>query len=121
VAGKSDPVKEINMIGSGTVIEGKIRCQGSIRIDGKLIGDLSVGEAVAVGLTGEVEGAITAKNITIGGKVRGSIVAAEKVVFEGKSAIKGDVRATRLVVDEGCVFDGKVAMSDRSQSGEPRH
>jgi len=121
VAGKSDTVKEINMIGSGTVVEGKVRCQGSIRIDGKIIGDVSVGEAVAVGLTGDIEGTITAKNVTIGGKVRGSIMASEKIVFEGKSTIKGDIRATRLVVDEGCVFDGKIAMSDRSQSGEPRH
>lgn len=121
MAGKNDPVKEINIIGSGTLVEGKIRCQGSIRVDGKIVGDLTAGEAVAVGLPGEIEGNISAKNVTIGGKVKGSIIVAGKVVFEAKSTIRGDIRAARLVVDEGCVFDGKVAMSDRAQSADQKH
>ncbi|MCX7984906.1 MAG: polymer-forming cytoskeletal protein [Bacteroidetes bacterium] len=118
---KSDAVKEVNLIGAGTVVEGKIRSQGSIRIDGKVLGDILANEAVAIGLSGEVEGNITAKNVTVGGKVRGTITAAEKVVFEGKSVIRGDVRATRLVVDEGSIFDGKIAMAEKSQQEVRQH
>ena len=50
---KSDPVKELNLIGAGTVVEGKIRSQGSVRVDGKLIGDVTASESIAVGLSGE--------------------------------------------------------------------
>jgi len=35
------------------------------------------------------------------------------VVFEGKSVVRGDIRATRLVIDEGSVFDGRVSMTDK--------
>jgi cytoskeletal protein CcmA (bactofilin family) len=42
-------------------------------------------------------------------------------VFEGKAVVKGDIRAMKLVIDEGCVFDGKVAMTERTQLYEPRH
>lgn len=112
---KPDSSKDLNLVSSGTVVEGKIRSQGSVRIDGKVVGDITTGESLAVGMNGEVEGNIVAKNVTIGGKVRGSISASDKVVFEGKSVVRGDVKAVRLVVDEGSMFDGRVSMADRAQ------
>lgn len=118
---KNDPVKELNIIGPGTVVEGKIRSQGSVRIDGKVTGEITASESIAVGITGEIDGNISAKNATIGGKVRGSIIATEKIVFEGKAVIKGDIRASKLVIDEGCMFDGKVAMTEKAQVYEARH
>jgi cytoskeletal protein CcmA (bactofilin family) len=118
---KNDPSKELNLIGVGTVVEGKIRSQGSVRIDGKVTGDVNASESLAIGLTGEVEGTVSAKNVTVGGKVRGSVSATEKVVFEGKAVVKGDVKAVKLVIDEGCTFDGKVSMSEKTQTFEARH
>ncbi|MFH0988561.1 MAG: polymer-forming cytoskeletal protein [bacterium] len=120
---KTDPVKELNLIGAGTVVEGKIKSQGSVRIDGKLVGDVTASENLAVGLTGEIEGNTTAKNVTVGGKVHGAITASEKLVFEGKAVVKGDIRAATLVIDEGCKFDGKVNMSEKSTpySQDSRH
>jgi cytoskeletal protein CcmA (bactofilin family) len=118
---KSDPIKELNMVGAGTVVEGKIRSQGSVRIDGKVIGEVIASESLAIGVMGEIEGNITAKNITIGGKIRGAVSAAEKVVFESKSVIRGDVRATKLVIDEGSIFDGKVSMSEKAPLYEVKH
>lgn len=121
MAGKSENVKELNMISAGTSVEGKIRSQGNVRIDGKVIGEVSVSESLAVGISGEIEGNITAKNVTVGGKIRGSINAGDKVVFESKSVVRGDVRAARLVIDEGSVFDGKVSMTERGPSYEQKH
>lgn len=118
---KPDPMKEMNLVGVGTVVEGKIRSQGSVRVDGKVVGEISASESLAVGAAGEIEGNISAKNVVVGGKVRGSITATEKVVFEGKSVVKGDVRASKLVIDEGSIFDGRVTMSDRASSYETKH
>lgn len=118
---KLDPVKELNMIAAGTTVEGKIRTQGSVRVDGKVIGEVTAGEVLAVGQTGEIEGNVTAKNLTVGGKIRGSINVAEKAVLEGKAVVRGDLRAARLVIDEGAIFDGKVSMSDKAQTFESKH
>ena len=118
---KLDPVKEMNIIGAGTVIEGKIRSQGSVRVDGKLIGEVTANESIAVGVTGEIEGNVIAKNVTVGGKVRGTINASEKIVFEGKSVIRADIRATRLVIDEGSIFDGKISMTEKAPMYEVKH
>jgi cytoskeletal protein CcmA (bactofilin family) len=120
VAAKLDPIKEMNIIGAGTVVEGKIRSQGSVRVDGKLVGEVTASESLAVGVTGEIDGNVTA-NVTIGGKVRGTINVAEKIVFEGKSVVRADIRATRLIIDEGSIFDGKVSMTDRAPTYEAKH
>lgn len=118
---KPDPTKELNLIGQGTSVEGKIKTQGSVRVDGKIVGEITASESIAIGLTGEVEGTVTAKNATVGGKLRGSLTVTEKIVFEGKSVIRGDIRAAKLVVDEGCMFDGKVSMADRGPTHDQRH
>jgi cytoskeletal protein CcmA (bactofilin family) len=121
VSTKFDPVKEMNIIGTGTVVEGKIRSQGNVRVDGKLIGEVTASESLSVGVTGEIEGNVTAKNVTVGGKVRGTISATEKIVFEGKSVVRGDIRATRLIVDEGSIFDGRVSMTEKVPIYEVKH
>ncbi len=101
-----------NVISAGTTVEGKIRTQGSLRLDGKMTGEIHAAENLAIGVSGELDGLMNGRNITIGGKVRGNINAIEKLVLEGKSVVRGDIRAARLVIDEGAVFDGKVSMSE---------
>jgi cytoskeletal protein CcmA (bactofilin family) len=102
---------ELSFIGNSTVVEGKIKTEGSIRIDGKLVGDLISKANAALGGNGIIEGNLTARNVTLAGKVTGTVTASEKLVLEAKSMVKGDIRAARLVVDEGAVFDGHCAMS----------
>ncbi|HTK80675.1 MAG TPA: polymer-forming cytoskeletal protein [Bacteroidota bacterium] len=104
---------ELNLVAAGTVFEGKLRTPGSIRIDGKIIGEVTATQNIAVGNSGEVEGNITAKNVTIGGKIKGLAVAQEKLVFETKAVVRGDVRTAKLVIEEGAVFDGKCMMSEK--------
>jgi cytoskeletal protein CcmA (bactofilin family) len=103
---------ELNLIAAGTVFEGKIRTPGSLRIDGRLVGDIMATQNVSIGSTGDVTGNISAKNITIGGKVSGSVVAQEKLVFETKAVMRGDIRASKLVINEGALYDGQCVMSD---------
>ncbi len=104
---------ELNLIAAGTVVEGKLRTPGSIRVDGKVIGEVMATQNISIGNTGDVEGNVSAKTVTIGGKIKGLIVAQEKLVFESKAVVHGDIRAAKLVIDEGAVFDGKCMMSEK--------
>lgn len=112
MASKNEPNQELNLIGAGTMLEGKIRTPGSIRIEGRVVGEVIASNTISVGTSGDVDGTISAKNISIGGKMRGSIHAQEKLVFESKAVIRGDIRAAKLVIDEGALFDGKCVMSE---------
>ncbi len=110
---------DLSLVGTGTVVEGKIKTEGSIRIDGKLVGELHAKANIAIGPGGVVEGNISAKNVSLAGKVVGTVAAAEKLVLEQKSIVKGDIRAARLVVDEGATFDGQCAMTPASSPAKP--
>jgi len=80
-------------------------------IERRLLGEVTAAQNISLGSTGEVEGNVTAKSVTIGGKIRGAIVAQEKLVFESKAVVRGDIKAAKLVIDEGALFDGKCVMS----------
>jgi cytoskeletal protein CcmA (bactofilin family) len=101
----------LSLISANTSVEGKLTTEGSVRIDGKLIGDVIAKANVAVGLTGTVEGSVAGKNVALAGRVKGYVTAAEKLILESKSVVRGDIRAVKLVVDEGATFDGHCAMS----------
>ncbi len=101
---------ELSLIGSGTVVEGKITTEGSIRIDGTLVGDVLAKANAAIGASGVVKGTISARNVTLSGKVKGTVMASEKLVLESKSVLQGDIKSVKLVVDEGAVFEGQCSM-----------
>jgi cytoskeletal protein CcmA (bactofilin family) len=58
---KTENGSELNLIAAGTVFEGKLRTPGSIRVDGKIIGEVSATQNIAVGGTGDIEGNVNAK------------------------------------------------------------
>ena len=109
---KTETGNDHNLVTAGTVFEGKLRTPGKIRIDGKIIGDVIATQDIFLGPSGEVEGNLSAKNVTIGGKIKGTIVAQERLEFETKAMIRGDIRAAKLVIHEGALFDGKCIMAD---------
>lgn len=110
---------ELNtIIGKGTVVEGDMRVQNSIRIDGRIKGKISITETAIIGKDGEVEGRINAKHVMLAGKVQGNIVASGKVLLESKASVLGNIKASRLVVDEGALFDGNCHMKEGKELKE---
>src|SRR5438046_10669225 len=101
MAMKSEEGTELNLITSGTVFEGKLRTPGSIRVDGKVLGEITATQNVSIGNGGDVDGTVSAKIVTIGGKIKGTVFAQEKLVFEAKAVVRGDIRRYNLVIDEG--------------------
>lgn len=107
---------ELNFLGGGTTIEGTVRANNSVRIDGTLKGTLICKNTLTVGINGEIEGDVEAKNAIIGGKINGKIKVAEKLVLESKSTLIGELKASKLIIDDGAVFEGtsKMAVTPKS-------
>ena len=97
---------ETTIIGRGVKIDGKLNCNGNIRIEGEIKGDISSRSNVVVGEKGNVNGQINADSITIGGKVNGTVNANKKLVLDPTADLKGDIVTKILIVEEGARFEG---------------
>ncbi len=108
------------LIGHGTVVEGTLNVSSSMRVDGKIVGQVTCSDSLLVGKTGVLEASVKVKNATIGGRIEGDIVASEVVILEGNSTVLGDVTTKKLIIEEGAVFNGTCHMSgDASKSVKP--
>lgn len=107
---------ELNFLGGGTVVEGTVRANNSVRVDGKIKGKLICKNTLTIGVNGEIEGDVEAKNAIVGGKIKGKIKVAEKLVLEAKSILIGDLKASKLLIDEGAVFEGTSDMGKKEPS-----
>jgi len=107
---------DITIISNGVKVEGKISSDGSIRIEGNILGDIDSNGNVTIGELGEVFGKVNGFSITIGGKVQCTINAKEKLILESKADLKGDVYTKILVVEAGARFDGKSNMGGTGSS-----
>jgi cytoskeletal protein CcmA (bactofilin family) len=101
---------EATVISKGVKIEGKLSCSGSIRLDGEVQGDISSQSTVIIGENGKVNGEINAENITIGGKVTGTVKAKEKLVLDAKANLQGDIFSKVISVEAGANFNGNCKM-----------
>lgn len=114
------PNGEVSILSSGVKIEGKLYSEGNVRIDGTIIGDVTVNGNLTLGDTSDINGELKAKNITMSGKVDGKVIASEKLILESKSKLKGDLFARILVIQEGALFDGTSTMSGNSNASAPK-
>jgi cytoskeletal protein CcmA (bactofilin family) len=113
---ESDRSGELNtVIGKGTVIEGLLTVQNSLRVDGRVQGQVQASDSLVVGKDGEIEGEVKARNAIIGGRVKNRILATGKVVLEAHAVVHGEIKTGKLVIDEGAVFDGNCAMSENGR------
>ena len=101
---------ELNLIGVGTFVEGTVETKGSLRIDGRVKGAVKAGETLTIGGKGEVSGEIQARMAVVGGRIEGDIRVEEKLVLETNSVLIGNLKAKKLVIDEGALFQGKSDM-----------
>jgi len=112
------------LIGRTTVIQGTLILVDSVRIDGKVLGNIETSPGskitVAIGPTGEVTGDITAHRIMVAGKVAGHIFAAERVEFQKDSLVNGDVSYGSISIEHGAKLSVLIIQNqtaDESASG----
>src|SRR6185436_6088801 len=100
----------INLIGAGTVVEGDIKSNGDIRIDGTVYGAVNSKAKVVIGSTGVIEGDVTSQNADVSGTVRGKTSISELLFLKSSASVMGDIVTGKLVVEVGATFTGSCNM-----------
>ena len=105
----------INLVGLGTEINGDITSNGDLRIDGTLIGNLTVKGKVVIGETGKIKGEISCKNSDISGTVEGKVTVQELLSIKSTARISGDLNVGKLAIEPGSKFTGYCDMGSADQ------
>jgi cytoskeletal protein CcmA (bactofilin family) len=96
-----------NVLNSDVELHGTLRFSGELSFDGKLDGDISSEGSLDLGDNAVVRGNINVTSVVVRGKINGNITAREKIDIRAKTELFGDVRASRLVMEEGVTFVGQ--------------
>jgi cytoskeletal protein CcmA (bactofilin family) len=110
----------VNIIGNGTDINGNIKTNGDLRIDGFIKGTIQASGKVVVGSTGKVEGEISCQNADISGDVKAHIKVSELLSLKATATVSGDIFTNKLAIEPGAVFTGACKMGNQDNfNGKP--
>jgi cytoskeletal protein CcmA (bactofilin family) len=100
-----------NVLNSDVEIKGNLKFTGELTLEGKLEGEVQTDGLLNLGDSAVVNGNINAQSVVVRGKINGNIYAKEKIEIKAKAELFGDIRATKLVVEEGVTFVGKTEVN----------
>ncbi|MCP5058749.1 MAG: polymer-forming cytoskeletal protein [bacterium] len=104
-------------IGKSITIKGDLTGNEDLQIDGTVEGRIDLpNNQLTIGADGEVKAEVTAKAVSVIGHVTGNLNATDKIEVEGAGIVDGDVRAPRLIIQEGAVLNGAVEMGAKAAS-----
>ena len=106
------------IIGRTTLVEGIIKTEEPLRIDGKVQGEVISKADLIIGEKSHIAGDISCQNLMLAGTVQGNITTTGQLHITSSGKLKGDASIGSFIVDEQGVFDGKCAMV-QSQEDDP--
>ena len=121
--GNAQPVT--TLLGKGSEFEGKLSFEGTVRVDGKLTGEIFTDDVLIVGEGAEVNAEVTVGAIVVQGIVRGNITAKRSVEIHSPGRVRGNINTPSLFIEKGVSFDGHCQMESSGTAGDalpsPRH
>jgi cytoskeletal protein CcmA (bactofilin family) len=118
---RADAASEINtLLGKGSEFEGKLTFEGTVRVDGKLSGEVFSDDVLVVGEGAEVHAEIDIGEIIVQGTVIGNIRAKRAVELHAPGKVRGDITTPSLQIDKGVIFEGKCYMEGVADGTRPR-
>ena len=108
-----------NILNADVEIKGNLRFAGELTLEGKLEGEVNSEGTLTLGDTAVVNGNINVGSIIVRGKVTGNVSAKDKVDIKTKAELFGDVRSSKLVIEEGVTFVGKTEVNPNKVAPMP--
>jgi cytoskeletal protein CcmA (bactofilin family) len=106
-------------IDSGCTLRGELEFSSSFRVDGRVEGTIRSRSELLIGEDGVVEGEIDVARCLIGGQVRGTVKASEKVVLHASAKVWGELHAPAVVMEDGAFLEGRVEMAAPAPAAPP--
>ena len=88
-------------LGPRDILQGRLEIQGDLKASGD----------VTVDSTATIQAAIEGANVNVRGQVTGNVTARRRLTLGGSGRLNGDVKVSRLTVEDGATLNGNVTMS----------
>jgi cytoskeletal protein CcmA (bactofilin family) len=98
-------------LGPRDILQGRLEIQGDLKVAGNVEGDLKASGDVTVDSGANIQAAIEGANVNVRGQVTGNVTARKRLTLGGSGRLNGDVRVSRLTVEDGATLNGNVTMS----------
>jgi cytoskeletal protein CcmA (bactofilin family) len=115
-----DPNSTDSLVGEGTVVEGKIASEASLRIEGHVHGEIVCSGDVTIGENGVVHSDITARNIVTAGVIQGTVTTKGKLTISPTGKVHGSIAVGSLSISEGGIFQGTSRMETKPHGGRDK-
>ena len=102
--------KVVAFIGQGVEFKGTINYTGSVRIDGRLNGEIHTEGTLLVGQQAIITATISAGSVISKGQIIGDITATEEVLLLASANMDGSLCTPRLSIEDGVIFNGTIEM-----------
>ena len=103
-----------SVVSAECYFQGTLSVQGSLRVDGTLEGSVDNARHVIVGTDGKIIGDVSAQVVVCGGIIEGNICA-DMLEILAQASIKGDIRAKKMIVEEGGRINGQCVIGEPTE------
>jgi|HigsolmetaGSP12D_1036236.scaffolds.fasta_scaffold00173_23 cytoskeletal protein CcmA (bactofilin family) len=104
------------LIGAGTEVEGVLKSQAGIRIEGQFSGEIDCDGDVVIGEKGTARSNIVARDVTVAGKIYGDVTTRGRLTIMPTGRLHGNASAAVLIVQEGGQLNGLSRMERKDRA-----
>jgi basic membrane protein A len=98
------------LLGKDTELQGKLKCDGTLMVEGRFNGDITTNGTLIVGKDAKIESKIKVSSIIVSGYIKGNIKADKRIEIHPPAKVFGNLRAPSVIIEEGVVFEGRTKM-----------
>lgn len=107
-------------LGKNVTIKGQIFAREDLMIDGEVEGTVECQEhRLTIGPNARVQAGLKAREIVIHGSIQGNVDATDKIDIKKEAKLVGDIKTTRIVIEDGAYFKGSIDISKASGKATP--
>lgn len=107
-------------LGKGTEFKGVLSFEGTIRVDGKVDGEIISKDTLIASDGAFLQGEIAVGTLILSGKIVGNINAGQKVHLLAPANVQGNIKTPKLIIEEGVTFDGKCEMAGEKKASDQK-
>jgi cytoskeletal protein CcmA (bactofilin family) len=108
------------VLGKNVTVKGQIFAREDLTIDGEVEGTVECHEhRLTIGPNARVQAGLKAREIVIQGSIQGNVEAADKIDIKKEAKLVGDIKTSRIVIEDGAYFKGSIDISKSAAPSKP--